>query len=176
MIKYIFLSFCIFIVVISCKQKSSNSNDVLEVKEMVPVMFDLQAAGDLIYNDTAKATRLHLRDSVTDKFQSILKYYHLNKKQFYSSMEYYENNPEKELVLIDSLQSYSSNILQKLEKAKNKKDSLERVKNQPKIDTTHKPKKLEKLDAIHKLDTSKTVVPGKLLKLPAGKLDLKKVK
>ncbi|QES89350.1 DUF4296 domain-containing protein [Rhizosphaericola mali] len=175
MIKYIIPICFAFLVFFSCKSnKTENNAVILDIGEMVPVMFDMMAAGDLTYNDTTQATKLHLRDSTTIKFQSILAYYKIEKKRFFSSMYYYEENPEIEIKLIDSLQSYSSNILQKLEKVKNKKDSLERVKNQPQPDTAHKIKPaLTHSDKIQKLDTFKNIGPQKLIK---SAKELKKVK
>lgn len=177
MMRYIFLFSIVIVSLFACKSKNKvNNTDVLDIGEMVPIMFDMMSAGDLTYNDTAQTTRLHLKDSTTIKFQSILAYYKLEKKRFFASMEYYEANPELEIKLVDSLQSYSSNILQKLEKAKSKKDSLERIKNKPKVDTSiKKALPLPIQNRMHKLDSGKVLPPARLLKPAVAPQELKKV-
>ncbi|WP_447640277.1 MULTISPECIES: DUF4296 domain-containing protein [Chitinophagaceae] len=114
-------------------------SDVLTPAEMKPVMWDLFAAGELKISDTASAVRLHLMDSTTSLFSYVLRVHKLSQDTFLHSFKYYERNPDKQLILIDSLVDYNDRLVKLYEKKYHQEDSIRQKKEHPKLDTLAKP-------------------------------------
>ena len=92
-----------FLSIISCGKKKS---DLLSVNEMKVVMWDVLNA-DSWYTQTAMRDttgKLHKQNIVW--YQQIFLQHDITKEQFYRSYHYFESNPDKMKVLMDSVEAY----------------------------------------------------------------------
>lgn len=99
------LSFLILIlsVLVACKRKEVMQKEVLDLKKMKIVMYDLILAESLqeIRPEDYSPGDISLRDHV-------LKSHGLNKTSFQKSLDYYQQHPQLYKQLADSLAAYSS--------------------------------------------------------------------
>jgi hypothetical protein len=54
-----------------------------------------------------KKDTLNLKVLTTQAFQQVFDFYHITKEEFYKSYRYYEEHPDKNSILMDSLSAYA---------------------------------------------------------------------
>lgn len=97
--------FFIFCFYAACTSDSKIPNDVIGIDKMKLVMWDMIRAGELVHNNFWK-------DSVTIKttqsFQQVFSIHSISKDEFYKSYKYYEEHPDKNKILMDSITAYAN--------------------------------------------------------------------
>lgn len=68
------------------------------------------------FKDTSRKNKdtLNLKLLATQAFQQVFDVHHITKDQFYKSYKYYEQHPDKNNILMDSLAAYASRKRQEL--------------------------------------------------------------
>jgi|GEM_PF-743002 len=123
---------------IACKP----TPDIIPLPEMKFVMWD-------ILNADALYTQLALKDSLARQkklnvqlYQKVFDIHHISRQQFFTSYRYYEANPDKMKILMDSVNAYGTrersiaDSLQEL--AIKKKAAAAAAAAKPVVDTTKK--------------------------------------
>ena len=137
MIRKIVWASCLVLAVAACNADKL-PKDVMTPDALKPVLWDLFATGDLKLSDTSRATRMHLKDSVTAAFTYVLRIHNMTKDQFIHSFKYYEAHPDRQSILIDTLIAYNERQVKLYEKKQHKADSLRRSKTD--TASMHKPR------------------------------------
>lgn len=113
--------FSAFFIVCFCAACSSGNEipeDVLGINKMKIVMWDMIRAGELANNgywekDSSNSSIKTLPtvkdDAKYEAFQQVFSIHKITKDQFYKSYKYYEEHPDKNKILMDSLTAYANN-------------------------------------------------------------------
>ena len=130
-------------VVTACQSPNKIPDDIIGIDKMKFILWDMIHAGKLsqiqyensIYKRRKDTTRIHkdslrfrkdtlktnkdsfnLRLKTTDYFQQVFEIYHITKDEFYKSYRYYEEHPDKNKILMDSVSAYAARQRQDLYK------------------------------------------------------------
>ncbi len=99
-----FLSiFFISLFFFSCLGKDKIPKEILPIDKMKNVIWDLVKAGELAAYDTTIKKNISLKDSAEIFFNRVFTLHHINKNIFYSSYNFYLQNPQWGSVLMDSV-------------------------------------------------------------------------
>lgn len=102
--KFLIVFFIVFFCA-ACNPDSKIPDDVIGIDKMKLIMWDMIRAGELARNNAWK-------DSVTFKttqsFQQVFSIYSITKDNFYKSYKYYEEHPDQNKILMDSITAYAS--------------------------------------------------------------------
>ena len=96
-----------FTFLFSCS-RSGVPRDIVEPEKMKLVLFDMvradEFANNYVVNDSAK----NKRDETFLLYEQVFRIHKINKEQFYKSYSYYQQNPDKNKALYDSINAYAT--------------------------------------------------------------------
>jgi hypothetical protein len=90
----------------SCKGKSTKTQ-VLPLDTMKVVIWDLMNAEEWNNLAIVKDTALRKSKNNLKLYQQVFFIHHLSKEQFYYSYQYYEQQPDKMKILVDTLSAFA---------------------------------------------------------------------
>ena len=106
----------------ACKGKGKP--DILSPDVMQVVLWDMLRADEMAMSENIKDTiRTNYLTHSVNAYQQVFAIHHITKEQFYASLHYYQERPDKNKELIDSVQALGNRIKAGYER----KDSLDRV-------------------------------------------------
>ncbi|MDB5192165.1 MAG: hypothetical protein JWQ96_1728 [Segetibacter sp.] len=104
MSKLLFLTLLTFL--LSCS--SQIPKDIIPPDKMKVVLFDMIRADEFLNNYVFNDTSLNKKQETTLMYEQVFKIHKTNKEQFYKSYIYYQQNPDKNKALYDSVNSYAT--------------------------------------------------------------------
>ena len=93
---------CILALCIACSS-GPVPKGVIEPEKMEGVVYDLMQADELLNNFVPKDTGVDMKKERSMYYGKIFKIHGTNKKQFYTSFKYYQQHPDLQKALFDSL-------------------------------------------------------------------------
>ena len=97
----------ILIVLPSCNADKMPS-DVIKLDEMKMIIWDMVRAEQIVLNDTLFKTPSEKQNKTIALYQQVFYIYHIDKNRFYNSYKFYEEHPNLNRELIDSINQFSS--------------------------------------------------------------------
>jgi hypothetical protein len=99
----------------ACKSPNKIPDDVIGINKMKLIVWDMMRAGALAENNYPKINDT-LKLKTTKLFQQVFAIYGISKDEFYKSYRYYEEHPDKNKILMDSVSAYANRQRQELYK------------------------------------------------------------
>jgi hypothetical protein len=87
---------------------SSVPRGIIGPDEMKQIVFDLIRADQFIDNYVTKDTTANVKERRITLYQQVFAIYEVSKEEFYKSYAYYQQHPDKNKVLFDSLNAYGN--------------------------------------------------------------------
>lgn len=97
----------IMLLALSCGSGDKMPEEVMDINKMKPIVWDLLRAGALSNLQNIKDSSLILRSN-TDLFLQVFSIYGVTREQFYKSYQYYQQHPDKNKILMDSVMQYAT--------------------------------------------------------------------
>lgn len=91
----------------ACNSRSL-PGDIISQEKMQPLVFDLIRADELVNNFTLRDTLLKNKEEHIKMYEQVFKIHHTTREAFYKSFKYYQEHPDVNKVLLDSLLSYTT--------------------------------------------------------------------
>lgn len=105
--------------------KNSNPRGILSPETMQQVMWDMLRADELAMDQSARDTvRTNYLMHAVENYQQVFAVHNITKEEFYKSLRYYQERPDKNKELMDSIQAMG----ERSRRAFAVKDSLTQVK------------------------------------------------
>lgn len=106
---------------------SSGHDGILPADKMQVVMWDMMRADELAMDATARDTaRNSMLSHAIGYYQQVFAVHDITKEEFYRSLAYYQEHPDQNKVLMDSVQAIGN----RERDAQSKRDSIQQVKQQ----------------------------------------------
>jgi hypothetical protein len=99
----------------ACKSPNKMPDDVISINKMKLIVWDMIRAGAFSENKFGKYPDT-LKMKTIEMFQQVFAIYGITKDEFYRSYRYYEEHPDKNKVLMDSVSAYGTRQRQELYK------------------------------------------------------------
>lgn len=111
----IFLSAIIFVCLglMGC-QSGGDKKIILPLDTMKVVMWDMLKADEWYIRSTVKDSTLKTKHENIRLYEQVFAIHAITRKQFYTSYKYYESHPQEFKVLIDSIETFSNRIKNRL--------------------------------------------------------------
>ena len=87
----------------SCSSKDKIPSDILSINDMKFIVWDLMKAGELAVHDTINNKTASLKNISLQMFQGVFVLHHVDRQKFYSSYDFYSQNPQWNSILLDSV-------------------------------------------------------------------------
>ena len=100
------LTFLSLTLALSCGSPNDIPDDIMGINEMKSIMWDMLRAGALAETKFPKDTIAQKQEKLK-QYNNVFLVYHLTKDQFYHSYGYYMSHPDKNKVLMDSVNNYA---------------------------------------------------------------------
>ena len=97
----------------ACKSPNKIPDDVIGINKMKLIVWDMMRAGSLADAQYGKDTHM-LKIKTTELFRQVFAIHGISKDEFYKSYRYYEENPDKNKILMDSVTAYANRQRQEL--------------------------------------------------------------
>ena len=101
----------------ACSSPNKIPDDIIGIDRMKLIIWDMTRAGKLAQERYRKDS-VHMKIITTEAFQQVFDLYHITKDDFYKSYQYYEEHPDKNKILLDSVSAYALRQRQQLYKYK----------------------------------------------------------
>ena len=101
-------------VLISCSSSNDLPSGVLDINKMKPVLWDLFRADGLSELQLTKIDSAAMFRKKTELYQQVFAIHGITHDQFYKSYEYYQQHPDKNRILLDSVMQYAHRERQSL--------------------------------------------------------------
>lgn len=118
---FLFTLNCFFI---SCTNKNKIPRDVLSKKKMESVMWDLTRADLFVSDFVMKDSSLNRKEESVKLYETIFQLHNTSRKQFETSLSFYESRPDIFKEVLDSLNATARLAEQNAYKPREKVDSL----------------------------------------------------
>lgn len=92
---------------LSCSSGDAIPKDIMDINQMKPIVWDLMRSGELVNLQYRADSALALQRN-TALYSQVFSIYGVTKDQFYKSYTYYQEHPDKNKILIDSILQYAS--------------------------------------------------------------------
>lgn len=89
----------------SCSSSGIPGN-VLPPEKIQPIIFDLLRADEYVNNFTLRDTLLKREKEAVKLYEQVFQIHKVSAEEFYKSYKYYQAHPDKNKVLIDSLNAF----------------------------------------------------------------------
>jgi hypothetical protein len=87
---------------------SSVPRGIIPPDEMKQIVFDLVRADQFIDNFVTKDTTANVKERRITLYEQVFAIHKVSREEFYKSYTYYQQNPDKNKVLFDSLNAYGN--------------------------------------------------------------------
>jgi len=94
------------LVALSCGSPNDIPEDIMGINEMKPVVWDMLRAGALAELQYPRDTAAQRKEKLK-QYNNVFLVHHLTKDQFYHSYGYYMSHPDKNKILMDSVNNYA---------------------------------------------------------------------
>lgn len=101
-------------VLFSCSSPNDIPTGILTINEMKPIVWDMLRAGGLAEVQITRKDSVIILKKNTDLYQQVFRIYHISKEDFYKSYEYYQQHPDRNKILMDSVIQYANRQRQEL--------------------------------------------------------------
>jgi len=98
-----------------CKSPNKMPNDIIGIDKMKLIVWDMIQAGALSENKFSKYLDT-LKIKSTEMFLQVFAIHGITRDEFYKSYRYYEEHPDKNRILMDSVSAYATRQRQELYK------------------------------------------------------------
>jgi len=88
--------------------------DIIQPDKMKKVIWDMVRAEQIVFNDTLFKTPSAKKNKTTELYQQVFSIYKIDRNSFYNSYKYYEEHPDLNRLLMDSVNQYSGRKRQEL--------------------------------------------------------------
>ena len=92
----------------ACNNPNKIPEDIIGISKMKFIVWDLVNAGEYAQLQNSNDSLPTLTKETTKKFQQVFAIYGITKDQFYKSYSYYEQHPDKNKILMDSVSNYAA--------------------------------------------------------------------
>jgi hypothetical protein len=96
----------ILYVCISCSSQNKLPDDVMGVNKMKLILWDMIKASELSQQQYPKDSAA-LRSKTLERYQTVFYINGITKDEFYKSYRYYQEHPDKNKTLMDSVSAYA---------------------------------------------------------------------
>lgn len=96
--------FCICLLFVGCSG-STLPKGILSIDKMQKITSDLLKTDDYVNNFVSKDTAVNLKMKRSIFYEQVFKLYNTDRKEFYTSFKYYEQHPDIEQNLFDSVRA-----------------------------------------------------------------------
>ena len=101
------------ILLIACSRNKVPA-DVLPPDKMKPLLFDMMRADELVTGYVLRDTSLKAKQEQVKMYEQVFAIHKTNKAEFYKSLKFYQQHPQINKVLFDSLLSFANRKKEKL--------------------------------------------------------------
>ena len=101
--------------IVACRSPNKIPNDILGIDKMKLIVWDMIRAGALSENKYGRYPD-SLKIKSIEMFQQVFTIHGITKDEFYKSYRYYEEHPDKNKILMDSVSAYANRQRQELYK------------------------------------------------------------
>ena len=108
--RYFLIAFFLFLFQ-SCLNKDKIPSNVLPLKKMQLVLWDLLRADELIGSKISKDSSLDIKDKSIEMYEQVFRIHNITKNEFQKSVDYYQTRPDLLRVILDSISSQGRNIM-----------------------------------------------------------------
>jgi len=138
----------ILITAATCVTACKSKKEIIPVKEMKFVMWDMLVADAWFGDWSMKDSTIRANKENLNLYQKVFDMHHVTKDAFYTSYKYYSSHPDEMKILMDSVNAYGGRLRDSATKA-----------NEPKPVPAPVPTKAAK-DSTKAKDTVKPVLPN----------------
>lgn len=103
-------TFVVIVFVVTACTSGQVPKGVLAPDDMKKVVFDIIRADEFAVNYIANDTSKRLLNERAKLYEKVFKLHKIDKKTFYKSYEYYQQNPDQNKILFDSLLAYGKRV------------------------------------------------------------------
>jgi DNA-directed RNA polymerase len=93
---------CLLFIFIGCSSKPA-PKDILSVDKMQKVVYDLMQVDQYLNNFVIKDSLADIKKKRSVYYEQVFKLNNTNRKEFYTSYKYYQQHPDMQKVLFDSI-------------------------------------------------------------------------
>lgn len=87
--------------------------DFIQPKKMVPLVYDMIRADELVNNYVLRDTALKSKNEHIKMYEQVFLIHQTTRNQFYKSLKYYQQHPDISKALFDSITAHTTNEQQK---------------------------------------------------------------
>ncbi|QEC67357.1 DUF4296 domain-containing protein [Panacibacter ginsenosidivorans] len=91
----------------ACTSPDKMPEDVMNIEQMKPIVWDMMRAGMLVQNQFRLDTATQKKEAVAN-YQKVFDIHGTTKDAFYHSYQYYLEHPDKHKILLDSVAAYAN--------------------------------------------------------------------
>jgi Domain of unknown function (DUF4296) len=91
----------------ACKSPNKIPDDIMGIDKMKFIVWDMIQAGAFSENKFSKSPDT-LKIKTIELFQQVFAIHGISKEEFYKSYRYYEEHPDKNKILMDSVSAYAT--------------------------------------------------------------------
>lgn len=102
-----------FILLMACSQSKVPSG-ILPPEKMKPLLFDMMRADELVTGYVLRDTSLKAKQEHQKMYEQVFAIHKTSKTEFYKSLKFYQQHPNINKVLFDSLLSFANRKKEKL--------------------------------------------------------------
>ncbi len=96
-------SFFLMVFILIACSSSPVPKGIIPPNQMQKVLFDLIKADEFLTNFAVKDSTINLKTRRISLYEHVFTIHHISKEDFYKSYRYYQQHPDKNKVLFDSL-------------------------------------------------------------------------
>ena len=96
-------SFFLMVFILIACSSSPVPKGIIPPNQMPKVLFDLIKADEFLTNFAVKDSTINLKTRRISLYEQVFTIHHISKDDFYKSYRYYQQHPDKNKVLFDSL-------------------------------------------------------------------------
>ncbi len=96
-------SFFLMVFILIACSSSPVPKGIIRPNQMQKVLFDLIKADEFLTNFAVKDSTINLKTRRISLYEQVFTIHHISKDDFYKSYRYYQQHPDKNKVLFDSL-------------------------------------------------------------------------
>lgn len=98
---------CLSLILLACSQRPVPKG-VLASDKMEKVVYDILKVDEYLNNFALKDTTVSIKKKRSIFYEQVFKLHNTNRKEFYSSYKYYQQHPDIQKILFDSLLAKTS--------------------------------------------------------------------
>lgn len=100
----------VVLLIVACQSKVAVPKDIISLNDMKLLMWDIAQADAYSTQYVARDSAKNIKAETIKLYQQVFALHKTDKNQFVKSIKYYEANPEKQKILLDSLLQYANRV------------------------------------------------------------------